>query len=160
MGGLDASHERKRIEALRGYQILDTEQEEGFDRIVRIAQASLDFPIALISFVGEHRLSVKAKVGLEACGMDRDVSFCTRTIEGVEPLIIPDTVTDDRFRDNPFVTGDPFVRSYWGSPLFCRKVIRSAASVCWIGCRGRQRLDKSPFSKISRNSSSTRWNCD
>jgi diguanylate cyclase (GGDEF)-like protein len=45
------------------------------------------------------------------------VSFCTHTIRRREPMNIPDASKDKRFAENPFVTGEPYIRSYLGVPL-------------------------------------------
>jgi diguanylate cyclase (GGDEF)-like protein len=47
----------------------------------------------------------------------RDVSFCTHTIQGDEPLIVQDALLDTRFCDSPLVKGPSGVRSYIGVPL-------------------------------------------
>ena len=49
------SNETQRLEALKKLNILDTPDEERFDRITNIAQQFFNVPIALISLVDEDR---------------------------------------------------------------------------------------------------------
>ena len=47
----------------------------------------------------------------------RTISFCAHAIKERDLFIIPDTSADERFRDNPLVTGDLHIRFYAGAPL-------------------------------------------
>ena len=47
----------------------------------------------------------------------RDQAFCTYAIIEPEPLIVLDATLDDRFKDNPLVTGELGIRFYAGAPL-------------------------------------------
>ncbi|MCA8885048.1 MAG: GAF domain-containing protein, partial [Hyphomonadaceae bacterium] len=59
----------------------------------------------------------KAHHGFEFSETSRDMGFCSHAILGDDPLIVNDTLRDDRFADNPVVLGDPHVRFYAGVPL-------------------------------------------
>ena len=48
-------NENERLKALHNYEVLDTPDEEAFDRITRIAAHVLQTPIALVSLVDETR---------------------------------------------------------------------------------------------------------
>jgi len=74
-------------------------------------------PIALISLVGEDRQWFKAKVGLEMAETPRDISFCGHALHQRDLFIVRDATQDERFADNPMVTGEPGVRFYAGAPL-------------------------------------------
>lgn len=106
-----------RLSTLRSYDILDTPPEEAFDRVSKLASAFFDVPVALVNLVDENRLWVKSCVGIEVDEVPRDVAFCSHTIVQSAALVVPDMLKDDRFRDNPLVTGDPHVRFYAGVPL-------------------------------------------
>ena len=109
--------EAQRLEALKGLSILDTEPEKGFDDLTRAAALAMDTKIALISLVDQDRQWFKSACGLNAQETARDISFCTHAIEEAEPFFVLNAARDDRFRDNPFVLGEPFVRFYAGAQL-------------------------------------------
>ena len=109
--------EERRLLALRQSGVLDTEPEERFDRYTRIAAALFDVPIALVSLVDRDRQWFKSRWGVDASETDRDLAFCAHTILGNEVMQVPDALADDRFADNPLVTGEPRVRFYAGAPL-------------------------------------------
>ena len=109
--------EQARLDSLRALQILDTAPEERFDRITRLATLAFDVPIALVSLVDHDRQWFKSCQGLDVRQTGRDISFCGHAILADEPLIIEDALTDDRFADNPLVTGGPKIRFYAGTPL-------------------------------------------
>lgn len=109
--------EPARLDALRALNILDTSPEERFDRLTRLAKRLFDVPIALVSLVDVDRQWFKSCVGLDASETPRDISFCGHAIVGDEILMIRDTLVDERFHDNPLVTGAPHIRFYAGCPL-------------------------------------------
>lgn len=110
-------NEADRLAALVGYGILDTEFEESFDRVTRIAANVFNAPIALMSLVDGTRQWFKSAVGLAVRETPRDISFCTHAILGTEVFVIPDACLDARFAANPLVLGSPSIRFYAGAPL-------------------------------------------
>jgi GAF domain-containing protein len=111
------SDEEARLRALRDLRILDTEPEERFDRLTRLAQDMFGVPIALITLVDEDRQWFKSNRGLAVDETTRDVAFCAHAILGEDLMIIPDALADARFADNPLVTSEPDIRFYAGAPL-------------------------------------------
>ncbi|RGP41561.1 hypothetical protein BPTFM16_01868 [Altererythrobacter insulae] len=110
--------ENERLRSLIATGLLDTEGEERFDRLTRLASNTLDAPIALISLVDSDRQWFKSKVGLEVDETAREVSFCDHAIRTPdEVMVVLDAKEDERFADNPLVTGDPNVSFYAGAPL-------------------------------------------
>ena len=109
--------EQARLESLRTYRILDTKAELEFDDIAAIAAHICQTPIALISLIDENRQWFKSKIGLTVSETPRDLAFCTYAIHGKQLFLVPDAAQDERFQNNPLVTGDPNIRFYAGAPL-------------------------------------------
>jgi hypothetical protein len=110
--------ERARTDALRDLGLLDTPPEERFDRVVRLAKRLFDVPLVALNLIDDDRLFTKSADGLEpGTSTPRDISFCPRTIDTRQPLVIPDTTRDPEWAEHPLVTGSPHVRFYAGAPL-------------------------------------------
>lgn len=113
-----ATDEQARLAALRRYRILDTQPEQRFDDLTMLASHICDAPISLITLIDSDRQWFKSKVGLEVPETERSVAFCAHAIQEPGTIMqVPDATHDDRFRDNPFVTGAPNIRFYAGAPL-------------------------------------------
>ena len=109
--------EADRLAALRRYKILDSLPEREFDNLAKLASYICQTPVALISLVDESRQWFKAAIGIDAKETPRDVAFCAHAILDHDVLVVPDASRDDRFADNPLVTGPTKVRFYAGAPL-------------------------------------------
>lgn len=110
-------NENERLRSLYMMDLLDKKDDERFDRLTRMAKTTFDVPIAVISLLDRERQWLLSRSGIEGNETSRDVSFCAHAIleEGV--FIVKDTLADPRFADNPFVTGEPWVRFYAGCPV-------------------------------------------
>lgn len=112
-----STNEKERLEVVRAYQILDTEEEQDFDDIAEMAAQLCNTPIGLITLIDQDRQWFKAKTGLDIKETSRDLSFCAHTIHLDDVMLVPDALQDERFFDNPLVTGKPYIRFYAGMPL-------------------------------------------
>jgi diguanylate cyclase (GGDEF)-like protein len=110
--------EARRLAALHATQLLGSAPEDAFDRITRMATRLLKVPIALVSLVDKDIQWFKSRCGFAPMASARDISFCGHAILDHEPLVVPDTLLDPRFADNPLVTGDPHLRFYAGVQLY------------------------------------------
>jgi diguanylate cyclase (GGDEF)-like protein len=106
-----------RLGALHAADVLDTPSEPAYDQIVHEAAAMCGTPIALVSLVDADHQWAKARIGDVADHTAREISFCAHAICTDELTEVADTTTDDRFRANPLVTGDPGIRFYAAAPL-------------------------------------------
>lgn len=99
--------EALRLETLRRLSLLDSEAEERFDRLTRMARRVFNVPIALVSLVDEDRQWFKSCIGLEVRETARDISFCGHAIMGNETFIVPDASQDPAL---------PTIRWWWVGP--------------------------------------------
>lgn len=107
-----------RLACLRSFGILGTEPETLFDDIASVAAEVCQASIAAVNFVDEHRQWFKAIAGLDVRETPLDVSICAHAIRQPDLFVVPDTLEDPRFRNNPIVTGEPGVRFYAGVVLW------------------------------------------
>jgi GAF domain-containing protein len=110
-------NEKRRLEVLWQYDILDTVPEQVFDDLTELAASICEAPVALITLVDDKRQWFKSRQGISATETTRDVSFCGHAIMQDKLFIVPDATHDARFAHNPLVLGEPQIRFYAGAPL-------------------------------------------
>jgi anti-sigma regulatory factor (Ser/Thr protein kinase) len=132
-----ARAEAERLEALRKYEILDTEPEMAYDDLALLASHICETPMAAITMVDADRQWFKARVGMPVPETPRSISFCTHAIEQRGIYVVPDARADAALRDNPQVTGDPHIRFYAGAPLIAREG-HALGTLCVVDRRPRQ----------------------
>jgi hypothetical protein len=108
--------EATRSEAVSALDIIDTAAEESYDEIVQLARRRFDAAIAIIGFMDVDREWFKAASGTDVTSHPRSDTFCDWTIRGRTPLMVPNAMTDDRFKTLRLVT-DGGIRSYAGHPV-------------------------------------------
>lgn len=115
-GPLDAT-EDQRLEALDRYGLRGGQVDSAFDGLVRVAAVALDVPIAFVAMVGRERIWFTSAIGCPTDDVQREGAFCSSAIESDEALVVPDARADERFRNNPMVTGPAGIRFYAGAPV-------------------------------------------
>ena len=111
-------NEQERLAALDEYDILDSLPEADFDDITRIASEICHTPISLVTIIHANRQWFKSRHGFPWSEIHRDISFCAHAMHAPEEVfIVPDAAKDDRFHDNPLVTGEADISFYAGIPL-------------------------------------------
>lgn len=119
--------ETKRLERLRGYDVVETSSDESLDRITRLAGNVFSTPISALTFVDADRVHLISRQGLDVVEVPRNASFCAQTIERNEPTLVTDALLDNRFRDGSLVAGAAKLRFYAGAPLIASGCIRLGA---------------------------------
>ncbi len=109
--------EKVRLATLKAFNILDTKPEHSFDKITKLAANLFGVPVALVTFVDDHRQWFKAAIGTTVTEVPRDVAFCTHTVMSGQPLVVLDAHADPRFKNNPMVVGAPGIRFNVSVPL-------------------------------------------
>lgn len=110
-------NEPERIRALRSYGVLDTAPEINLDAITQLASQICEVPIAMISLIDENRQWFKSKFGFSAEEFSRTQSLCQYTILGDDLFIVPNAKNDERFANNPMLSGKSNLCFYAGAPL-------------------------------------------
>nr|WP_318383771.1 sensor domain-containing diguanylate cyclase [uncultured Enterobacter sp.] len=110
-------NEKERLKSLYMMDLLDKKDDERLSRLTRLAKATFDVPIALISLLDRDRQWLVSCTGVNVRETSRNVSFCAHAILLQGALIVKDARKDERFENNPFVTGEPYVRFYAGCPV-------------------------------------------
>ncbi len=113
------NNEAARLSAVKELAILDTPAEKRFDRITNLAIKLFAVPISTLTIMDSDREWFKSCQGLEKKEGPRAIAFCGHVVAmEKDVLIVEDTLKDERFVDNPMVTGEPHIRFYAGVPIF------------------------------------------
>jgi signal transduction histidine kinase len=137
-------NENERIKEVYRYDVLNTQAEEDYDQIVKLASEICQVPISTITLIDTHRQWHKAKTGVNSPEGERDISFCAYTILGDGMMQVPDAAKDERFHDNPLVVSDPNIRFYAGIPLVSSRGF-NIGSLCVIDTVPRNLTDEQSF---------------
>jgi GAF domain-containing protein len=136
------ANEPERLQSLNEHELLDTLPESVYDDITLLASEIIGTPVSLITLVDKDRQWFKSKHNFLPPETSRDLSFCAHAImdsDGV--MVVPDARYDERFHDNPLVTGDPRVVFYAGVPL-TDAMGNGLGTLCVIDHRPRELSDQ------------------
>ena len=114
------SNETRRLEAVRKTGVMDVANEELFLIYTELAKEISNMPVSYTGLIDEERQYMLCHVGLPEDSSDsapRERTFCQFALNSTDPIIVEDCSKDDRFKNHPVVTGDPFVKFYGGFPL-------------------------------------------
>lgn len=107
-----------RREAIAQYQVVGKPPEPDLEGLVQLAATICGVSTAVINIIDDRSQHQIAAVGFEPSVCAREDSMCAVVFRHPGHVVVPDAREDDRFRDNPFVTGEiADVRFYASSPL-------------------------------------------
>jgi signal transduction histidine kinase len=107
-----------RVTQIGQYQVLTRPPRSDLVALVEIAAQVADVPMATINLITDREQHQIAVAGFEAAVCAREDSMCNVVFQGGTPVIVPDASRDERFKDNPFVSGViGDVRFYASHPL-------------------------------------------
>lgn len=129
-------HEEERLQILLETGALDPKQDPVLDSLCGEVGRYFDVPMCTVTLLDRARQQIRAAQGLGTGDTPRDTAFCNYTILSDEVFVVNDALADERFRDNPYVTGAPFLRFYAGAPLIFLKNIRLGA-LCLLDTKPR-----------------------
>lgn len=110
-------NEPARLRSLHASGLVGSAPSERFDRITRLARHLFGTQYALLSLVDANDLWLQSCAGWEQGTTSRQNSFCAHAILEFSPMVVEDALQDERFFDNPMVTGPPYLRFYAGCPV-------------------------------------------
>ncbi len=129
--------ETLRLQTLNALKVVDTRQEERFDRITKLAQRLLDVPIAMINLVDEDRFWLQSDSTVELPEMSRTSALCEHALMSETVFLVEDATKDERFCDIPVVADTPGVRFYLGCPVSTADGLRRG-TLCVLDTEPRQ----------------------
>ncbi len=112
----DLLRDPARLDALVRSELMDSEPEEVFDRLTRLATKLLGTPVATMTLVDDRRQFFKSSVGTDVNETPLSHSLCKHVVTDGAPLVVTDARNDPRMKDNGAVE-DLDVIAYCGVPL-------------------------------------------
>lgn len=113
----NSEYEKERVATLLSYNILDTINENEFDRLTKLAALLCETPIATVSFLDDKRQWFKSKIGIDIQETSKEIAFCSPCISKGEYFEVNDAKSHPHFQNNPLVLNKPYIRFYAGHPL-------------------------------------------
>ena len=112
-------NESRRLEAVRKTGVMDVANEELFLIYTELAKEISNMPVSYTGLIDEKRQYMLCHIGLseDRSESPREKTFCQFALNSTDPIIVEDCTKDERFKNHPVVTGDPFVKFYGGFPL-------------------------------------------
>jgi diguanylate cyclase (GGDEF)-like protein len=107
-------HDFYQVNALDAFGLFASSAELRFERLTRLAKRLFNVPVAFVSLVDAPRQWFASR---QEHGVDTRQAFFKQAASADELLVVPDTVLDLRFQNNPLVAGDSGVRFYAGCPI-------------------------------------------
>lgn len=142
-------NESQRLSSVRSLHAVGAAPNATIDAAARLAADLLSCPIALVTLLDEDTQWFRANIGMGGCSMPRSDSFCTHALDlpAHEVVVVEDALSDDRFRDNPFVLGEPHIRFYAGA-LLTGSDGANYGTLCVIDTKARPRPEDAALERL------------
>lgn len=112
------SNEVERLKELESLKLLEDLPDVDLDLITKLASDICGTKFSLITLIDSKMQIFKSRHGIKLENMSREVAFCAHAINTPDKmLIVNDATEDERFKQNPLVTGDLKISFYAGMPL-------------------------------------------
>ena len=146
------SNENRRLEAVRKTGVMDVANEELFLIYTELAKEISNMPVSYTGLIDEERQYMLCHIGLPEDGTDsapRENTFCQFALNSTDPIIVEDCSKDERFKNHPVVTGDPFVKFYGGFPLVTQGGL-ILGTLCVVDTELGAKLDENQITLIQK----------
>ncbi len=134
---LTSNADHARLLALYDLKILDTPDEERFDRIIAFTAHMLHTPIAALAFVADDRVWIKSKTGFEIHEIPLSHAFERQIVLTGEMLAVVNA-KETEFKDDQRVVNAPGISSYVGVPI---KIHDFVVGVLFVADRSSRQFD-------------------
>ena len=137
----DSVGEVDRLRALASYKEAGVvHPSDSLDRLAQMTAQLLGMPMAFVSLVGRDEATLVGRYNVEMDRAPRDAAYCSHTIQGDEPLVVPSTLADPRFTDNPLTKAG--IGFYAGAPLISPSGEHKLGALCVVDHEARPALDE------------------
>ena len=145
-------NEIRRLEAVRKTGVMDVANEELFMIYTELAKEISNMPVSYTGLIDEERQYMLCNVGLSKDrpnSAPRERTFCQFALNSTDPIIIEDCSKDERLKNHPAVTNDPFVKFYGGFPLVTQAGL-ILGTLCVVDYELGKRLDENQTKLIQK----------
>ena len=146
------SNEVRRLEAVRKTGVMDVANEELFLIYTELAKEISNMPVSYTGLIDEERQYMLCHVGLSKDRPDsapREKTFCQFALNSTDPILVEDCSKDERFKNHPVVTGDPYVKFYGGFPLVTQGGL-ILGTLCVVDTELGKKLDTNQITLIQK----------
>ena len=146
------SNKVRRLEAVRKTGVMDVANEELFLIYTELAKEISNMPVSYTGLIDEERQYMLCHVGLSKDRPDsapRERTFCQFALNSTDPILVEDCSKDDRFKNHPVVTGDPYVKFYGGFPLVTQGGL-ILGTLCVVDTELGKKLDNNQITLIQK----------
>ena len=141
----------KGLEAVRKTGVMDVANEELFLIYTELAKEISNMPVSYTGLIDEKRQYMLCHIGLpeDRPESPRERTFCQFALNSTDPIIVEDCSKDERFKNHPVVTGDPFVKFYGGFPLVTQGGL-ILGTLCVVDTELGKKLDNNQITLIQK----------